>query len=131
MAITFKPGWNREIISYASRYGQYRAFLSSFDEAAINRALFEARGKFNNQWAREFIKHAMDPFDQRNVVTIEQGTHQVEDTRGGGFCLHFTGRDTFGYAFHFYIDQKLDGKARIFEITYMDRGRLVSCKRLG
>jgi hypothetical protein len=53
----------------------------------------------------------------------------VETTKGGGFCLHFTGRDTYGFAFHFYIDQQQNGTPRIFEITYMDRGRLVSRKR--
>jgi hypothetical protein len=129
MSIVFKPGWNLQIRSYARNYGEYQAFLSSFDQNSINRALFEAQNKFNDQWITKFIGYAMDPFDTQNVVTVEQGTHQVETTKGGGFCLHFTGRDTYGFAFHFYIDQQQNGTPRIFEITYMDRGRLVSRKR--
>ena len=129
MAITFKPGWNLQIRSYASKYGPYQAFLSSFDENTINRALFDSRNKFVDPWVNKFIDAAMDPFDKKSVVTVEQGSHQAENLSGGGFCLHFTGRDTDGYAFHFYINQQQNGMPRIFEITYMDKGRLVSCKR--
>ena len=128
MAITYKPGWNVQIRSYSNKYGPYQAFLSSFDENTLNRALSDARHKFNDSWVNRFIDAAMDPFDKKSVVTVEQGAHQTEDTRGGGFCLHFTGRDQDGYAFHFYVNQQKNGSPRIFEITYMDKGKLVSCK---
>jgi hypothetical protein len=130
MAITFKIGWNIEVKKYANKYGPYEAFLSSFDENAINKALFDAKNKFVDQWVNKFIDSAMDPFDKKNVVTVEQGTHQTENMQGGGFCLHFTGRDTYGFALHFYIDQQANGLPRIFEITYMDKGRPVFCKRV-
>lgn len=120
--IKYKPGWNLEIRSYANRFGAYQAFLSSFDENSINKAIFDAKGHFADQWIREFIDIAMDPFSPK-VVTVEQGTHQAENMRAGGFCLHFTGRDHFGYAFHFYVKQLPTGLPRIFEVTYMDRGR--------
>jgi len=129
MAIVFKPQWNQEIKSYAQKFGPYQAYLSSFTDYSISRALFEAAGHFNDPWVRNFIKYAMDPFDKAHVVTVEQGTHQAEDTTGKGFCLHFTGRDADGYALHFYLDQNQDGKPRIFEITYMDHGRPVSIYR--
>lgn len=129
MAITFKSGWNQEIKSYANKYGTYQAFLSSFDENAINRAVFDAKNRFIDPWVNKFIDSAMDPFDKKNVVTVEQGTHQTENRGGNGFCLHFTGRDTYGYALHFYVDQQSSGLPRIFEITYMDKGQPVSCKR--
>ena len=127
MAINFKPGWNVQIKSYASKYGPYQAFLNSFDENAINRALFDAKNKFADRWVNEFIGYAMDPFDKSHVVTLEQGTHQTEDTRGGGFCLHFTGRDTYGFAFHFYVHRQADGIPRIFKITYE---RMFTCNRV-
>ena len=126
--LKFKPGWNSEIAKYVHQFGPYKAFLMTLNEAAISKALFDTSGHFNNQWVRELVKIAMDPFDRHEVV-IEQGTHQAENLRSGGFCLHFTGRDTYGFAFHFYIRQKMTGQAEIFEITYSDKGRIVSVNR--
>jgi hypothetical protein len=96
MAITYKSGWNAQITSYANKYGPYQAFLSSFDENTLNRALSDAKNKFIDPWVNRFIDAAMDPFNKKSVVTVEQGAHQTEDTGGGGFCLHFTGRDQDG-----------------------------------
>jgi hypothetical protein len=128
VAITYKPLWNVEIQRYANKYGPYQAFLSAFNEVAINRAIFEAKGHFNDPWVKEFIDVAMDPFSKK-IVTVEQGTHQTEDTVGGGYCLHFTGRDQYGYAMHFYIQQSRTGQPQIIEITYMENGAPKSIKR--
>ena len=129
MVIKYKTGWNMEILRYANQFGPYQGFLNSFDENAISKALFDAKGHFNDHWCKVFIDVAMDPFSSQ-TVTIEQGAHQAENMRGGGFCLHFTGRDQDGYAFHFYIDQTHTGQARVFEITYMENGRPKSIKRV-
>lgn len=126
--IEFKNGWNAEIPQYANRYGTYKVFLESFDENSISAALFGAQGHFSNVWVKNLIKIAMDPFDPK-VVLVEQGTHQVEDTFGGGFCLHFTARDPDGFAFHFYINQSKTGLPQIMQVTYMQKGWPVVCNR--
>ena len=130
MALKFKPGWNLEIRRYATQYGDYQAFLNSFNEAAIARALFDAHGRFPHPWCQSLIAVSMDPFSPREFV-VEQGAHQTENTNGGGFCLHFTGRDEYGDAFHFYIRQKPSGQAEIFEMTFKERGRFRSVYRVG
>ncbi len=127
--ITYKHGWRTQLTQYAIKYGQYQAFLSSFDENAINRALFDASNHFKDDWIQEFIAIAMDPFDSRKV-TVEQGTHQTENLNGGGFCLHFTGRDWYNTAYHFYVKQRKTGEAYIFEVSYSYRGQIYSVKRI-
>ena len=128
--LTYRPGWNQEVARYADRFGSYQGFLSAFSSRDLERALFDGRGKFNDRWVREFIDVAMDPFNRERVVTIEQGAHQVESRNGGrGFCLHFTGRDHYGYALHFYLRQTITGQAELSEVTYKDRGRVVSVRR--
>lgn len=118
--LKFEQDWNSEIQKYANKYGEYQAYLSSFDTKSIISAIWAAKGHFNDQWVKNLLDIATDIHDKR-VVNIEQGTHQPEDTpNGGGFCLHFTGRDPDGYAFHFYITQKSDSQAFIFKITYKD-----------
>ncbi|MHC2068791.1 hypothetical protein ACYFX5_15090 [Bremerella sp. T1] len=119
MALKFKPGWNTELKKYADKYGEYQAFLDSFDEAGIAKALFDAKNRFNHPWCQSLIDVSMDPFSRR-VFTIEQGAHQTENMRAGGFCLHFTGRDDKGSAFHFYVKQKDNGLPEIFEMSFKD-----------
>lgn len=126
--LDFKKGWNLEIQKYASKYGHYAAYLESFDSKAIISALWDAKDHYHDQWTTKFFKNAQDIHDSAHVVTIEQGTHQPEDQIGGGFILHFTGRDADGVAFHFYIKQRQNGDPYIFEITYMDNGHLVRCQ---
>lgn len=130
MALKFKPGWNLELRRYALQYGDYQAFLNSFNEAAIARALFDAQGRFPHPWCQSLIAVSMDPFSRREF-TVEQGSHQTENLRSGGFCLHFTGRDDNGHAFHFYVKQKENGLPEIFEMSFKERGVFRSIYRVG
>lgn len=117
--IKYKPTWKTELRQWLAQSNQ--AFINQFDENAINRAIAGARNHFPDKWCKEFIDISMDPFDTREV-TIEQGAHQPENTKGGGYKLHFTGRDQYGFAFHFYLKQILSGALEISEISYMDNG---------
>lgn len=119
MATIFKQGWDAEKGKYADKYGSYQAYLDCFDKNSILKALHDGIGHFAGQWVRNFLSIATDPYHDDDI-TIEQGTHQVEDTTGGGFCLHFTGRDNYGYAFHFYVVQDNGGALIITKITYYD-----------
>ncbi|HKQ78597.1 MAG TPA: hypothetical protein VJ810_33170 [Blastocatellia bacterium] len=85
-----------------------------------------AAGHFQDGLVKQFLDDAQNS-DSGTIVTIEQGTHQPEDTTGGGFKLHFTGRDQNGKAFHFYVQQLNDGALYIPTITYMGKGGLVTC----
>jgi hypothetical protein len=125
--LEFKDGWNVEIRRYANKYGAYAGYLESFDSKSIIIALWGAEGHFQDKWAKKFMNDARAIHDKTRVVTIEQGAHQPEDCVGGGFKLHFTGRDADGFAFHFYITQLPDGTPHIGEITYKDNGQLKSC----
>ncbi|WP_306350794.1 hypothetical protein [Flavobacterium sp. '19STA2R22 D10 B1'] len=125
MALTFKKGWNTAKPGYEKKYGQYQAFLDTLTETSIINAFKNARNHFSDHWVLEFIDIATSS-SRTERVTIEQGTHQPEDTRGGGFCLHFTGRDNYNYAFHFYIIQNLDGTPKIMEISYRENNQTVS-----
>lgn len=117
--IRYSPSWNTELRNWLKTANQ--VFVNQFNENAINAAIGKAHGHFNDHWCQEFIKIACDPFDSR-VVTIEQGAHQPENARGGGFKLHFTGRDNGGYAFHFYVRQLPTGALEVTEMSYNDRG---------
>ncbi|MBS1629255.1 MAG: hypothetical protein JST27_04265 [Bacteroidetes bacterium] len=113
------PNWNLELRNWLRTANQ--VFVNQFNENAINNAIAGARGHFNDHWCKEFITIACDPFDRR-IVTIEQGAHQPENARGGGFKLHFTGRDNGGYAFHFYVRQLMTGQLEVTEMSYNDHG---------
>lgn len=125
MALTFKSGWNTARQKYVNKYGQYQAFLDTLNESVIRQAFIKAKDNFTDRWVNEFIDIATNS-KRSETVTIEQGSHQPEDMKGGGFCLHFTGRDNYGYAFHFYIVQNSSGYPVIFEITYRDGGQTIS-----
>ena len=123
MPLEFVHGWQHARPQYVQRYGNYQAFLRAFSENAIRRALFDARGHYRDRWIQRFLDIANDPFSRQDIM-VEQGAHQAEDVRGGGFRLHFTGRDPDGVAFHFYVIQRNNATLRVDEITYMDGGRL-------
>ncbi|OJX53977.1 MAG: hypothetical protein BGO88_09900 [Flavobacterium sp. 38-13] len=125
MALIFKKGWNEARKDYVKKYGKYQAFLDTLTESLIVGAFRNARNHFSDHWVLEFIDIATNP-GRVEQVSIEQGSHQPEDLTGGGFCLHFTGRDNSGYAFHFYIIQNLDGTPRIIEISYRENGQTVN-----
>lgn len=125
MPLTFKPGWDREKTSYANKFGTYQGFLDAFREVDIRRMIFDARNKYSHQWVKDFIRIANDPFSRENIQ-LEQGTHQTENLRGGGYTIHFTGRDHYGLAFHFYVKQQQNGTPYIFEISFSERGSIRS-----
>lgn len=127
MALNFRPGWNAAIPRTVARYGEYQAFLDTLTTSLIEQAFRDANTHFADPVAADFIRTAVTSNTQ--VYTIEQGTHQPEDLVHGGFCLHFTGRNTANTAFHFYITQNQDGTPRIFEITYVSNGQIRSCTR--
>lgn len=127
MALNFRPGWNAPIPHTVARYGEYQAFLDTLTTLLIEQAFSEANSHFANPVAADFIRTAVASSTQ--VYTIEQGTHQPEDLVHGGFCLHFTGRNAANTAFHFYVTQNQDGTPRIFEITYVSNGQIISCTR--
>lgn len=118
MALNFKPGWNIALAKYVSKYGSYQAFLDTLTPLLIEQAFSDANSHFTDPLAADFIRTVVALAD---VYTIEQGTHQAEDLPGGGFCLHFTGRNSANLAFHFYIIQNPDGTPKIIKITYYDK----------
>lgn len=125
MGLIFKKGWNEARKDYVKKYGTYQAFLDTLTESLIVGAFRNARNHFSDHWVLEFIDITVNS-NRVEQVSIEQGSHQPEDLKGGGFCLHFTGRDNSGYAFHFYIIQNLDGTPRIIEISYRENKQIVS-----
>ena len=128
MALNFNPGWNAPIPRTVARHGEYQAFLDTLTTVLIEQAFSDANSHFADPLVADFIRTAVASSTQ--VYTIEQGTHQPEDLVHGGFCLHFTGRNSAGLAFHFYIVQNPNGTPKIFEVTYVNANRqIVSCKR--
>lgn len=116
--LKFKHAWDQELRNWLK--GANQAYVNQFNDNAILRAIADAKSGFSAyQWCNNFIDIAMDPFNPK-VVTIEQGTHQPEANKGGGFKLHFTGRDNAGYAFHFYVQQQPNGTLRVTEMSYVD-----------
>jgi len=113
MSLQFKAGWDDEKKNYVTKYGPYEAFLKSFDQGAVTKAILAATGSFS-PLAQQMLTDAKNTGG--SVVTIEQGTHQAEDTSGGGFKLHFTLRHN-GKAFHCYVGQKNSGELYVTQIT--------------
>jgi hypothetical protein len=119
MATIFKQGWDAGKGRYAHKYGSSQAYSDCFDKNSVLRALHDAIGHFTGHWVRNFLSMATDPYHDEDI-TIGQVTHQAEDNAGGSFCLRFTGRDNYGYAFHFYVVQDKGGALIITKITYHD-----------
>ena len=127
MSLIFKANWNVAKPAYVEKYGDYQAFLASFNERDLRHAFLEAEAAtdFSDPTIKQLIATANSTAAGQSL-TIEQGSHQPEDTVGGGFCLHFTGR-LAGKAYHFYVVQHpKTGKPLIFEISYMDKKQVVS-----
>ena len=124
MAIIFKPKWNQEIKSYVKKYGEYQAFLNTLNEQMIKDAFIEAEKEFNDEAILSLIKIANNSDTTSNLI-IEQGSHQPEDLENGGFCLHFTGRDSHKLAYHFYIMQRNDGSIYIIRISYKGKDKKI------
>lgn len=120
MSIKFKPGWNMEKSKYKAKYGPYQAFLDSVNEVSVIYALQKATDHFREPWAVALLQEANG---QQADVTVEQSTHQPEDTfdlqngKQQGFTLHLTVRNSQARAFHLYIMQYNDGTIFINEIS--------------
>lgn len=129
MALNFKTGWDIALTKYVNKYGQYQAFLDTLTPLLIEQAFSDANSHFADPAAADFIRTVVA--SSTEAYTIEQGSHQVEDLPNGGFCLHFTGRNSANVAFHFYIVQNLDGTPKIIKITYFDKKskKLVTSER--
>jgi len=124
MPLEFATNWNKERPNYVTKHGSYKAFLETLNESTIRQAFARADNQFSDYWVKEFIAIANNP-SSTQTVRIEQGSHQPENLSGGGFCLHFTGRDSDSYAFHFYVIQNSSGYPEIIEITYRDGGQTI------
>jgi len=125
MGIKFDPSWKVADPYYVRRFGQYQAFLDSVNQQQIMQALWLAAGHFNHPWVREILEDAGGPQGVHDII-VEQGVHQPENLRDGGFTLHFTIRNDRGRAYHLYIKQKNNGSIYIDEISFMDYGRPTS-----
>lgn len=119
MGIKFAPTWKQADPFYTRRHGEYQAFLDSVNQQQVMQALWLAKGHFMHPWVRELLEDASG--NQHDLV-VEQGVHQTENLRQGGFTLHFTVRSDRGRAFHLYIGQKDNGSIYINEISWVDRG---------
>ncbi len=125
MGIKFHPLWKVADPYYVSRFGDYQAYLESVSQQQIMQAFWLASGHFRHPWVREILADAGGPQGLHDVI-IEQGLHQAENLMGGGFTLHFTMRNDRGRAYHLYVKQNDNGSIYINELSFMDRGRLVS-----
>ncbi|TMM54146.1 hypothetical protein [Sulfitobacter sabulilitoris] len=147
MTMTFSPGWaapkiapvpvlppnpsnkkikNRDYIIKNNQKRQDGAlFLTFFDETAVRNAVQRAVPKYNS--ADGTIKGLLnDMIGSAETITIDQGTHQVEDQDSGGFKLHFDARPASGSpCFHLYVQQSKAGYLIISEVSYMNGGTRV------
>jgi hypothetical protein len=121
MGIQFSNDWNVADPYYVRQYGEYQAFLDSFNKQQIMQALWSAAGHFSHPWVDEILNDALSSQGTHDVI-IEQGTHQTESLRSGGFTLHFTMRNDRGRAYHLYVKQRTNGSLYINEVSWMDRG---------
>jgi hypothetical protein len=121
MGIKFSADWKVANRNYVARFGEYQAFLDSFNQQQIMQALWSAAGHFSHPWVREILDDASSAQGTHDVI-VEQGTHQTEDLRSGGYTLHFTMRNDRGRAYHLYIKQRANGGLYINEVSWVDRG---------
>lgn len=121
MGVQFAPNWKLADPYYTQRYGEYQDFLDSVNQQQVLQALWMAKGHFAHPWVREILDDASGPQGKHDVL-VEQGIHQVESLRSGGFTLHFTIRNDRGRAYHLYIGQNDKGTIYIKEISWVDRG---------
>jgi hypothetical protein len=121
MGILFDPRWKIADPWYTQQYGDYQAFLDSVNQSQIMQALWMAAGRFQHPWVREILADAGSAQGVHDVV-VEQGIHQPENLRSGGFTLHFTIRNDRGRAYHLYVMQRASGSIYINEISWYDHG---------
>lgn len=121
MGIKFARDWKIADANYTRRFGEYQAYLDSVNQQQVMQALWLAKGRFRHPWVREILDDASLPQGRHDVI-IEQGIHQAENLRSGGFTLHFTMRNDRGRAYHLYVSQNDSGSIYINEISWMDRG---------
>ena len=121
MGIRFAPDWKMADPWYTQKYGEYQAFLDSISQAQVLQAFWAAVGRFYHPWVKELLQDASAPQGKFDVV-VEQGIHQTEDMRQGGFTLHFTVRSSRGRAFHAYILQEQSGTFYINEFSFKEHG---------
>ena len=115
MPLTFLPNWKTAKPNYVQNYGDYQAFLDSMTENDVRNALQDATGKFPpivDAWVLAVTGGNM-------AATVEQGSHQAENPKGGGdgFTIHFTIRVS-GKAHHCYLAQRMNGSFFINAISY-------------
>jgi hypothetical protein len=121
MGIVFAENWKTADPWYTTRYGSYQVFLDSVNQQQVMQALWLANGHFTHPWVREILLDAGAGQGTHDVI-VEQGIHQPENLKSGGFTLHFTIRNDRGRAYHMYIKQNNAGSIQIDEISWMDRG---------
>lgn len=119
MALTFAANWKTAKSNYTNKYGEYQAFLDSMTEDDVRKAIANTAGKFPSSievWM-------LGVRDGSANATVEQGSHQTENPKGGGdgFTLHFTLR-VAGKARHCYLGQKMDGSWVINAISQAKPG---------
>jgi hypothetical protein len=104
MGIKFNNNWKVADPYYTRRYGNYQVFLDSVNQQQIMQAFWLAAGHYSNFFIKDLLNDAAASQGQKDVI-VEQGVHQAEDLNSGGFILHFTVRNRFNRAYHFYIKQ--------------------------
>lgn len=122
MGILFDPRWKIADPWYSMKYGEYQAFLDSINQTQVMLALWSADGHFQHPWVCEILADANAAQGIHDVI-VEQGIHQPENLRTGGFTLHFTMRNDRGRAYHLYVSQKKDSGALVIdEISWAVKG---------
>lgn len=104
-------------------------FLSFFNETDVRRAVQRGQASFNSDGTIKTL--LTDMIGAAVVCKVDQGTHQAEDSAGGGYKLHFDVRRPDNLCFHFYVGQDSDGMMDITEISYMNGSTHVSLKANG
>lgn len=111
-------------IAYAKANNEKRraglVYLSMFNESHIRMAVIESHDAFSSDPdVRGLFAKCIG---KDHTVTIDQGTHQVED-HGAGYRLHFDARrPSDGKCFHIYVGQHGTGSLKITSVSYMNGG---------
>jgi hypothetical protein len=126
MGILFHQDWKKADPDYVRRFGNYQGYLDAVNQQQILQAMWAAAGAgFRDRWVREILSDASAAQGVHDVM-IEQGTHQPENLRSGGFTLHFTMSNDRGRAYHLYIKQRDNGAIYVNEVSFMRSGHLFS-----
>jgi hypothetical protein len=113
MTLEMKTGWDTEARDWLKDANQ--VYIDCFTEAELKNAILKAKGYFGDEF--EGMITAAEGTEE--VVTIEQGAHQPQNTEAvqgleyrGGFTLHTTVRWN-GKAWHLYLSQAEDGTLQV------------------